>query len=291
MTAGRFFAPAKLNLFLHVVGRRADGYHLLETVFQLIDHGDDIDIAVRTDGRILRQRPIDGVAEADDLTLRAALALRQASGATAGAEIGVDKRLPQGGGLGGGSSDAATVLLALNRLWGLDLPRAELAKIGLTLGADVPFFIFGHNAFARGVGEELRALDLPVRWFAVLAPPVQVPTVQIFRAPNLTRNTDSVKIADFSAGAWAFPKPHFRNDLEPVACEQFAAVAGVLAWLRGFDAQASLPARMSGSGACVFAGFDSAETARSIVDGRPAGCGGFVARSLDRHPLSDLARD
>jgi 4-diphosphocytidyl-2-C-methyl-D-erythritol kinase len=291
VNAQTYFAPAKLNLFLHVVGRRADGYHLLESVFQLLDVGDDVEIAVRPDGLVRRSRPIDGVPEDGDLTIRAARALKEATGCALGAEIGVTKRLPQGGGLGGGSSDAATVLLALNRLWGLDLPRAELAGIGLRLGADVPFFVFGRNAFARGVGEELLAVDLPVRWYAVVTPPCQVPTAAIFRAPELTRNSVSVKIADFSAGAWEFPIPQFRNDLEPVARGQFAAVAQVLEWLRGFDAQASLSARMTGSGASVFAGFGSAEAARQVVDARPAGCGGFVARGLDAHPLCGYARD
>jgi 4-diphosphocytidyl-2-C-methyl-D-erythritol kinase len=285
-----FFAPAKLNLFLHVVGRRADGYHLLESAFQLIDLGDDIGIAVRQDGAIVRTTDVPGVPEADDLVVRAARLLQRASGCALGADIAVSKRIPMGGGLGGGSSDAATVLLALNRLWGLDMDRSRLAALGLSLGADVPFFIFGQNAFARGVGEDLAALELPSRWFVVLAPQCSVPTADIFRAPELTRNTASVKMVDFSTGAWAFPRETFRNDLEPVACAKFPAVARALEWLRGHDGAASVSARMTGSGACVFAAFDSREAALAVCAARPAECGGFVASGLESHPMAGFAR-
>lgn len=286
-----FAAPAKLNLFLHVVGRRADGYHLLESVFQLLDYCDTVQIEVRRDGQLRRVSDLPGVPEEADLVVRAARALQEATGVALGADIAVVKRIPMGGGLGGGSSDAATVLLALNRLWHLDLPRAALARIGVSLGADVPFFIFGRNAFARGIGEDLLAVDLPARWFAVLVPPVEVPTAAIFRSPELTRNSDSVKIADFSAGAWSFPGRQFRNDLEPVACAGFEAVSRSLRWLRKFDAKAAISARMSGSGACVFAAFGSREEADAVVAGCPADCTGFVARGLDAHPLSGHAYD
>jgi len=286
-----FPAPAKLNLFLHVVGRRADGYHLLESVFQLLDFGDTVDIGVRPDGRICRRSELAGVPESADLVVRAAQALKTATGCSLGADISVIKRIPMGGGLGGGSSDAASVLLALNRLWQLDLPRQSLARIGVALGADVPFFIFGRNAFARGIGEDLLGLDLPLRWHAVLVPPVQVPTAAIFRSPELTRNSEPVKIADFSAGAWSFPGNRFRNDLEPVACAGYEAVARALRWLHGFDARASITARMSGSGACVFAAFAARGDAEAVVAERPADCGGFVARGLGEHPLADCARD
>ena len=286
-----FAAPAKLNLFLHVVGRRADGYHLLESVFQLLDFGDTLEIGVRADGEVRRTSALAGVPEEADLVVRAARALKEAAGVELGAEISVIKRIPMGGGLGGGSSDAATVLLALNRLWQLDLPRAALARIGVSLGADVPFFIFGRNAFARGIGEDLLAVDLPVRWYAVLVPPVEVPTAAIFRSPELTRNSESVKIADFSAGAWSFPGSLFRNDLEPVACAGFEAVLRSLRWLRGFDAKAAISARMSGSGACVFAAFGSRQEAEAVVAGCPADCRGFVARGLAEHPLLDYAHD
>ena len=235
-----FFAPAKLNLFLHVTGRRADGYHLLETVFQLIDFGDTVRLAVRSDGGIRRVNALAGIPEADDLTVRAAQLLKTETGCALGVDIEIEKRIPIGGGLGGGSSDAATVLLALNRLWNLGLARARLMELGLKLGADVPFFIFGGNAFATGVGEELQALELPSHSFVVLKPQVDVPTAAIFRSPDLTRNAKSVKIADFptgvivgrladgqtgvSVGVSAFAAPAFRNDLEAVAKAQFPAV-------------------------------------------------------------------
>jgi 4-diphosphocytidyl-2-C-methyl-D-erythritol kinase len=288
-------APAKLNLFLHVVGRRADGYHLLESVFQLIDFGDTIDIAVREDGAIRRTSDVPGVPEAEDLVIRAATALKQAGGSrgcsSLGADIGVTKRIPMGGGLGGGSSDAATVLLALNRLWKLNLKRAELMAIGLKLGADVPFFLFGRNAFATGIGEQLQALDLPPRWFVVLKPPASVPTLEIFRAPELTRDTKSVKIADFPADDLSFPQTRFANGLQQVAFDRYPVVAQAARWLAGHDAKAAITARMTGSGACVFSAFASEEVARQVYAERPARFDGFVARGLERHPLSGSAED
>jgi len=286
-----YFAPAKLNLFLHVVGRRADGYHLLESVFQLLDFGDDISIAVRGDGVIRRGSDIPGVPESEDLVIRAAQALKAASGTSLGAEIGVTKRIPMGGGLGGGSSDAATVLLALNRLWNLRLNRAQLMAIGVKLGADVPFFLYGQNAFAAGIGEQLQALDLPPRWFVVLKPPAAVPTVEIFRAPDLTRDTKSVKIADFPAGEWSFPQTRFANDLQPVAFDRYPVVAQAAQWLAQHDAAAAITARMTGSGACVFSAFATEQEARRVYVERPARYEGFVARSLHRHPLADCAED
>lgn len=284
-----FFAPAKLNLFLHVTGRRADGYHLLETVFQLIDFGDTVRLAVRPDGRICRANALAGIPEAEDLAVRAAQLLKSETGCALGVDIEIEKRIPAGGGLGGGSSDAATVLLALNRLWNLGLGRARLMQLGLKLGADVPFFIFGRNAFATGVGEELQALELPSHSFVVLKPQVEVPTAAIFRSPELTRNAKSVKIADFSAGAWSFAQPAFRNDLEPVAMAQFPEVARALVWLGRHDADAAIKARMTGSGACVFAGFEHLAAAQAVFAQRPAGLGGFVAHGLARHPLAEFA--
>ena len=286
----RFFAPAKLNLFLHVVGRRADGYHLLESVFQLLDHGDGIDIRIREDGEVRRTNDLADVSVAADLAVRAALLLKQSSGTPLGADLAIDKRIPLGGGLGGGSSDAATVLLALNRLWRLDLARSDLAHIGLSLGADVPIFIGGRNAFVCGVGEVLEPVDLPRRWYVVLVPACQVPTAGIFGAPELTRNTKSVKMADFSVGAWAFPGGAFRNDLEAVACARYPAVARALKWLRGFDDGAAVTARMSGSGACVFSAFSSDVEAQAVLAQLPPDCGGFVAVGLNAHPLADFAR-
>lgn len=286
-----FPAPAKLNLFLHVVGRRVDGYHLLESVFQLLDFGDTLDIRVRQDGQLRRTLDLPGIALADDLVMRAAHLLKQHCGSRLGADIAVTKRIPIGGGLGGGSSDAATALLALNCLWRLDLSRVELSRLGLALGADIPFFIFGHNAFARGIGEELVAIDLPARWYAVIAPRCAVPTAQVFASADLTRNSKSVKIEDFPADAWSFPGTLFRNDLEPVVGRQFAAVGRALDWLHGFDSKAAVTARMSGSGACVFAGFGSRAQAQAVVDGLPADCGGFIAAGLGGHPLLAFAKD
>ena len=292
MASASFFAPAKLNLFLHVRGRREDGYHLLESVLQLIGFGDDVHITVRDDGVIRRTGAMPGVPEADDLVVRAARALKDASRSPLGADLAVEKRIPQGGGLGGGSSDAATVLLALNWLWGLDLPRADLARLGLALGADVPFFIGGCNAFASGIGEHLTPVDLPSRWFLVLTPSCQVPTAEIFRSPELTRNSKSVKMEDFSAGiVSSFPEHLFRNDLQSVACAAFAPVADAVRWLRGYDARAVIAARMTGSGACVFAAFATEAAARQVLRECPAGVTGFVAPGLSAHPLAGFARD
>ena len=286
-----FFAPAKVNLFLHVVGRRADGYHLLESVFQLLDFGDTLEINARADGVVRRVNEVPGVAQADDLAVRAALALQQASGTGQGADIEITKRTPMGGGLGGGSSDAATVLLALNRLWNLGFDRAQLAQIGVKLGADVPFFIFGQSAFVTGIGEQMVPLTLPERWFLVLKPQASVPTVEIFRSPELTRNTNSVKIADFSTGDFSFPRKHYANDLEPVAGLKYPAVAEAVRWLQNHAAHAQVSARMTGSGACVFAAFASQDEAAAVMDRRPAELGGFVAKSLAWHPLHDFAGD
>jgi 4-diphosphocytidyl-2-C-methyl-D-erythritol kinase len=272
-----FPAPAKLNLFLHVVGRRADGYHLLQSAFRLLDLADTLRFAPRPDGSIRRTTPLPGVPEEADLAVRAARLLQQEGGCRLGADIHVEKRLPLGGGLGGGSSDAATTLLALNRLWGLHFPRVRLQELGLRLGADVPFFVFGRSAFAEGVGERLQALELPPAWYAVVQPEVTVPTAEIFAAANLTRDTKPIKISDFSAG-WG------KNDLEPVACGRYPAVAQAIAWLGRFG-----DARMSGSGACVFAPFATERQARAVLERLPEGMRGWVARGIDEHPLRPLA--
>lgn len=279
----QFPAPAKINLFLHITGRRADGYHTLQSVFQLLDFGDTIHLQPRADGKILRTTDIAGVPEPQDLCMRAAAALQQATGCQHGVEIAVEKCIPMGGGLGGGSSDAATILLALNRLWQLNLSRAELMRIGLKLGADVPVFVFGRNAWAEGVGEMLTAIDLPERYFVVLTPQVHVTTAQVFAHPALTRGTKPLKIADFSNGA--FPEL-FRNDLETVVCNEFPAVASTLKWLNQFGL-----ARMSGSGASVFVAVGSQQQADEILAQKPADTSGFVAKSLARHPLLGYAAD
>ena len=270
-------APAKLNLFLHVVGRRADGYHLLQTLFHFVDYGDSLHFSPRDDDQIRLVSPLPGVPPESDLTVRAARLLQAQTGCRKGVNISIEKRLPMGGGLGGGSSDAATVLLALNHLWQLDLPRQRLQEIGLTLGADVPIFVFGRSAFAEGVGEALQPVDVPPAWYVVLEPPVQTPTAVIFNAPELKRNTAPIRAADWEPS-------RCRNDLEPVAISRFPAIADALRWLSAFG-----EARMTGSGACVFARFEHREMADAVIGKLPAGMRGWVAAGINRHPLVDLA--
>lgn len=270
-------APAKLNLFLHVVGRRADGYHLLQTVFRFLDFGDSLEIAPRADGEIRLPSPLPGVPQESDLCWRAARLLQTHTGCRLGADIRLAKRLPLGGGLGGGSSDAATVLLALNRLWRLDLPRAELQALGLGLGADVPVFVFGRSAFAQGVGEVLESWTPAPASYVVLTPPVHVSTPAIFAHPGLTRDTPAVTIAALSEGFG-------HNDLQPVACALNPVVAEYLGWL-----QERGEARMTGSGACVFAAFPDRATAEKIFALRPGHMSGFVADGVDQHPLFGFA--
>lgn len=280
-----WFAPGKLNLFLHVVGRRADGYHLLQTVFRFLDHGDSLSFAPREDGRFVLTNPLPGVSPDEDLCVRAARALQQAAGLKLGVEIRLVKRLPIGGGLGGGSSDAATTLMALNHLWDTRLSSAELQQLGLALGADVPIFIHGHAAFAEGVGERFVDVELPPAWYLVLVPPVAVPTARIFGAADLRRDTPPISAAAWRPGVGG-------NDLEAVACRLYPQVAAHLDWLRQFGV-----ARMSGSGACVFAEFSSEAAARAAHAHLPAAMQGFVACGLDRSPalagaiLDDRARE
>ena len=285
--AQSFPAPAKLNLFLHVVGRRPDGYHLLQTVFRLIDLNDTLRFSPRGDGLVRLATEIPGLSTDNDLSVRAAKALKAETGCTQGVDIHLDKRVPMGGGLGGGSSDAATTLLALNRLWGLNMPADALQRLGLALGADVPVFLGGKNAFAEGVGEKLSPLVLPPAWYVVLVPPVAVPTAAVFAVQELTRNTKIVTISSFSAGSGQYQSGFGHNDLEPVVCSRYSQVAEHLAWLRS-RAGTSGNARMSGSGACVFAEFVTESEARSVVSGMPAGMRGFVARGLEQHPLRGL---
>ncbi len=259
MTAERLVlpAPAKLNLFLHIVGRRNDGYHQLQTLFQLLDWGDEISLSIRADGRIQRSHGLAGVPPEADLAIRAAHALRQATGTGLGADIGVDKRIPAGAGLGGGSSDAATVLLGLDRLWGTGLDLGELARIGLALGADVPVFITGRSGFGEGVGERLTALELPERIYVVIWPGIGVATGDIFQAPELTRNTPPLKIADL-------PGAPVRNDLQPIAIRQCPAIADALSWLRSWG-----EARMTGSGSAVFLEVPDIGVAAAISQASP----------------------
>lgn len=270
-------APAKLNLFLHVVGRRADGFHLLQTVFRFLDVGDSLEIATRADGDIRLLSPLPDVPVESDLCWRAARVLKSHAGCRLGADIRLIKRLPMGGGLGGGSSDAATVLLVLNRLWGLHLPRMELQALALGLGADVPVFVFGRSAFAEGVGEILTPWAPAPASYVVLTPPTHVSTPTIFAHPGLTRNTPPVTIAALSEG-------YGQNDLEPVACALNPVVANYLGWLKTRG-----DARMTGSGACVFAGFSDRAMAEKVFAERPGRMSGFVADGVDQHPLYGFA--
>lgn len=270
-------APAKLNLFLHVVGRRADGYHLLQTVFRFIERADQLRFSPRADSEIVLATPIPGVPPDTDLTVRAARLLQEATGCRQGATIHLDKQLPMGGGLGGGSSDAATVLLALNHLWQTGLERSALEKLGLNLGADVPVFIHGRNTFAEGIGEAFTDLQLPPASYLVLHPAVNVPTAAIFGAPELCRDTPAI-----SPAAWQYGTGH--NDLEAVACARFPAVAEHLAWLRQFAPQAM----MTGSGACVFAAFAERSQAEAVFSRLPADMTGWLTDGLPEHPLAGL---
>jgi 4-diphosphocytidyl-2-C-methyl-D-erythritol kinase len=271
-------APAKLNLFLHVIGRRADGYHLLQTVFRLIDRTDRLSFRPRSDEAIRLEGNLPDVAEADNLVVRAAAALRARSGGGCGVTIRLEKTIPVGGGLGGGSSDAATTLLVLNQLWGARLTIGELAEVGLGLGADVPVFVRGGNAFAEGIGEQLTPIDLGPAAYLVLVPQVSISTGEIFSDPTLTRNTLAIKIAAFFAGQQTV------NDLEPVVRRRYPLVAEHLDWLSRFAR-----ARLTGSGACVFAEFSSEDEARWVLRKLPSAMHGFVAKGLECHPLGSRA--
>ncbi len=267
-------APAKLNLFLHIVGRRADGYHLLQTVFQFLDYGDALRFESLSGGRLRRDGGAAGVPEADDLCIRAANRLQEVANIREGALIELHKHLPMGGGLGGGSSDAATTLVALNHLWKAGLSVEELAELGLELGADVPVFIRGHAAWGEGVGERLQPLDeLPEPWYVVIAPPVHVATAQLFANEKLTRDCHPIKIRDFLHGEGG-------NVFEPVVREQYPEIARALDFLNGYA-----PARLTGTGACVFAPFPNEGAAREALQHLPDRWRGFVARGVNISPL------
>ncbi len=276
-------APAKLNLFLHVVGRRADGYHLLETVFVLLDWGDVLYFEVRLDGVVCRMTEVAGVLPEQDLIIRAANllkkhALEKQKKIGLGVNIRIEKNLPMGAGLGGGSSDAATTLMVLNHLWGLGLSRSELMGLGLQLGADVPFFIFGQTAFGRGIGEDLVPIYTPIRWYVIIFPNVSISTASIFTSPDLTRETNPVKISDFSGVCDDFGK----NDLQTVAVRMFPELAKALDWLGQFG-----KAKMTGSGACVFCSFEEKEEAHAVLAKMPSCWHGWVAKSIPKHPLAE----
>lgn len=283
-------APAKLNLFLHVNGRRPDGYHLLQTVFQMVDHGDSLDFTLRDDEQIVRVTELAGVPQERDLIIRAARLLqaevqRHTGRLPRGVEIAMNKVLPMGGGLGGGSSDAATTLMVLNHLWQAGLSREELMDMGLPLGADIPFFIFGQTAFAEGVGEALQPVRAADCWYVVIEPGVVVPTAAIFSSEHLTRDTPPVIISDFSShlekrnGLREFGK----NDLQQVATQLFPPVAEAVAWLAAYG-----DARMTGSGACVFCALASEAEAESVLKQVPAKWQAWKAKALHHHPLNAM---
>ena len=275
MSADAWPAPAKLNLFLHVIGRRADGYHEIQTVYQLLDLADRLFIAPRRDAEIRRLDGPAGIPPEEDLCVRAARRLQEASRVGRGADIRLEKHIPVQGGLGGGSSDAATTLVALNEIWGLRLPPSILAELGLGLGADIPFFVLGQTAWGEGVGERLTPLELPSRHYAIVFPGVGIPTAEIFQAPELTRKTPETTIRGFlKAGG--------RNDCEPVVAGRSPEVRRALAWLakRG-------EARMTGTGSCVFAAFDDRGSAQAALAGLPMEWRGYVARGLGRSPLQE----
>lgn len=271
-------APAKLNLFLHITGRRPDGYHELQTVFQFIDFGDELRFVLRDDGEVRRVSGPADVAEEQDLTVRAARLLRQAAGCSLGADIHIHKRLPMGGGLGGGSSDAATTLVALNQLWQTGLSEDALAELGRQLGADVPVFVRGHAAWGEGVGERLTAIDLPQPWFVVLVPKVHIATAQLFAHPRLTRDVPALKIRDFLAPAKG---EAFVNVFEPLVREAYPEVAEALDWL----AAQGCASKLTGTGACVFAAFEDEAVAREVATRAQGHWQVILARGCNQSPL------
>ena len=269
-------APAKVNLFLHVTGRRDDGYHLLQTAFQFLDYCDWLHFDVRDDGVITRCTDLPGVPVASDLTVRAAQLLQQESGCGQGVTILIEKNLPMGGGVGGGSSDAATTLVALNAIWGIHFSVDQLARLGLSLGADVPVFVRGYAAWAEGVGEVLKRIEVPEPWYLVIVPPCHVSTAEIFGDKDLTRDVEMMKMSAFLAGQG-------ENVCEPVVRKRYSDVDEAMRWLGQFS-----PVRMSGTGACVFATFSKEAQAQKVMAQLPRGWCAFVAKGLNRSPL--LAR-
>lgn len=265
-------APAKLNLFLHITGRRADGYHSLQTVFQLLDYGDALHFRVRQDGHIGLQCNDQALAYEDNLVIKAAKLLQAHAATPLGADIILDKKLPAGGGLGGGSSDAATALLGLSWLWGIPVDVDALAEIGLALGADVPVFVRGHSCWAEGVGEQIQPITLPEKWFVVLTPNCHISTADIFNAQELTRNTSPITMSAFLRGGG-------HNDCQPVVLQRYPGVDLALRWLSRFAT-----ARMTGTGASVFATFDSAAEAQAVLEQRPGDLAGFIARGVNISP-------
>lgn len=265
--------PAKLNLFLHITGRRDDGYHQLQTLFQLLDHGDELVLSSRPDPVITLAPEFPAIPLESNLVYRAAHLLKAATGYPHGADLYLTKRLPAGGGIGGGSSDAATALLGLNRLWGTGLCLTELARLGVQLGADVPVFVHGRSAWAEGIGEDLTALELPTRWYVVLAPDCAVSTAEVFSHKDLTRNSIAIKVR-------AFFEEGSRNDCQPLVEKLYPEVKEAVDWLSRFGL-----ARLTGTGACVFAAFSSEQAAQEVFAQRPQLFKGFVARGVNESPL------
>ena len=267
-------APAKLNLFLHITGRRDDGYHLLQTAFQLLDYSDEIILSRRDDGIIKRIKGLEGVPESSDLCIRAAKLLQQKTQSPLGVDISIDKRLPIGGGIGGGSSDAATVLQGLNRLWNCGLDISELANLGVQLGADVPIFVEGHTAWAEGVGEVLTAIELEEKWFIVIHPNISVSTAEIFADKALTRDCETITIARF------LKDDSLVNVFEPIVRKRHLEIDKAIDWLSQFS-----PARLTGTGSCLFASFDKKEQAEQVLNDLPEQWQGFVAKGVNQSPL------
>ncbi len=268
-----WLAPAKLNLFLLVLRRRQDGYHNLQTMFQLLEYGDTLAFSVRQDGGLRRQTDFPGVAESEDLCVRAADVLQRESNTSLGVDIFLDKKIPVGGGLGGGSSDAATTLVALNQYWSCGYNKDELAAMGRELGADVPVFVYGASAWAEGIGDKLTPVSLPKRWYIVIQPNVAVSTSTIFNDPELTRDCHPITIADFIAGG-------SENVFQPLVSSRYPEVKEAISWLEPFA-----PAKMTGTGSCVFAALESRSEARNILDQLPADLTGFVAPGMQYSPL------
>ncbi|MDU0809759.1 MAG: 4-(cytidine 5'-diphospho)-2-C-methyl-D-erythritol kinase [Burkholderia sp.] len=280
-------APAKLNLFLHITGRYKNGYHSLQTVFQLLNWGDILNFSLREDGRIARSTNIPNISEENDLTVRAAYLLKTYTGTMLGVNIEIDKRLPIGAGLGGGSSDAATTLLALNRLWRLNLVRAQLHSLAVKLGADVPFFVYGKNAFGEGIGENLTEVELPSRWFLILIPDVHISTAEIFSDNLLPRNIRSISIFDFLSQKGSdirWPDNFGYNSIQQLVENKYTKIAYNVKWLCNFA-----PARITGSGASVFATFRFKHEAEAVQAKLPTNWIGNVVESLNEHPLFNFA--
>lgn len=280
-------SPAKLNLFLHINGQREDGYHLLQTVFQLLDYGDELSFTPNTTGELTLTPAIKGVPNEQNLIIKAARLLQnqvqQKTGAQLGAHITLTKRLPMGGGIGGGSSNAATALLGLNKLWQANLSLNELAALGISLGADVPVFVHGHSAWAEGIGEKLTPVDLPAKWFVVLRPDVHICTRDIFSKKSLTRSTPIIKVAAFLEGDNGNGSFNARNDCQNVVTQHYPKVKQAVDWLNFFS-----PAQLTGTGSCVFAAFDSEASARNVLASKPEDIEGFAAKGVNRSPLHAL---